>query len=265
MTGEHLSGEAILRAIDGDLSREDAALVAAHLAACSACRERSDVLSTASLQAAQVREEIEIPPPHAAARRLRDTLALESERPRFPARALTAPALVACASAVIVLTIGWLSGHSASAAFLPIQSLTPGATKAITRDQLCGGPEREDGGAIPDQVAYRVFEQYRIRSPRPGAYEVDYLITPALGGSDDIRNLWPQPYAEGTWNSRVKDALEDHLRAEVCAGRIDLAAAQREIASDWIASYRKRFRTREPLAEHAMFFKDQPWQGELGR
>lgn len=265
MNGEHLSGEAILRAIDGDLSRDDAALVAAHLAACPACRERRELLSSATNEAARVRQEVAIPPPHAAARKLRDALVVESERVRFHPRAFAAPALIACATAVIVLATGWLSGRSASAAFLPIHSLTPGATKAIGRDQLCGGPEGPEGVTIPDEVAHRVFDQYRIRSPRPGAYEVDYLITPALGGSDDIRNLWPQPYSEGMWNSRVKDALEDHLRAEVCAGRIDLGTAQQEIASDWIAAYRKHFRTREPLAEHAMFFKDQPWQGELTR
>jgi len=46
----------------------------------------------------------------------------------------------------------------------------------------------------------------------PKAYEVDYLITPALGGADDIGNLWPQSYSATIWNARVKDALEDRLQ-----------------------------------------------------
>jgi len=62
------------------------------------------------------------------------------------------------------------------------------------------------------------------------------------------------------WNSRVKDALEDHLRRMVCEGRVDLATAQQEISTDWITAYRKYFRTERPLAAHALFVKDRPWQ-----
>jgi hypothetical protein len=63
------------------------------------------------------------------------------------------------------------------------------------------------------------------------AYEVDYLVTPALGGSDDIHNLWPHSYSATAWNAEVKDALEDRLRGMVCDGSLDLTEAQREIAS----------------------------------
>ena len=78
---------------------------------------------------------------------------------------------------------------------------------------------------------------------------MDYLITPALGGADDIRNLWPQPYAAPVWNARVKDALEYRLRDMVCDGGIELGEAQREIATNWIAAYKKYFHTEEPLLQ----------------
>ncbi|MBL8214978.1 MAG: HNH endonuclease [Bryobacterales bacterium] len=113
---------------------------------------------------------------------------------------------------------------------------------------------------VPADLAQRVFQQYRIANPKPGAYEVDYLISPALGGTTAIENLWPVPYADGVWTSRVKDALEDHLRTLVCEGKMDVATAQREIATDWIAAYRKHFRTRLPVAAHAQFVKDSPWE-----
>jgi hypothetical protein len=45
----------------------------------------------------------------------------------------------------------------------------------------------------------------------------------------------------------VKDALEDRLRELVCSGKVDLASAQRDISSDWIAAYRKYFHTDKPL------------------
>ena len=89
---------------------------------------------------------------------------------------------------------------------------------------------------------------------------MDYLITPALGGAEDVRNLWPQPYAGSVWNARVKDALEDYLRTMVCNGRLELATAQEEIAGDWISAYQKYFRTEAPLPPHAQFVKDRAWE-----
>jgi hypothetical protein len=113
---------------------------------------------------------------------------------------------------------------------------------------------------IPATLAYRVFEKYKIRNPRPRAYEVDYLITPALGGADDVRNLWPQPYGEGEWNAHVKDALEHYLHGLVCEDKLDLATAQRDISVNWIAAYQKYFKTERPLEIHTKFSIDPPWE-----
>jgi hypothetical protein len=77
-------------------------------------------------------------------------------------------------------------------------------------------------------------------------FQVDYLISPQLGGTDDVRNLWPQSYRETRWNARAKDALERHLSRMVCEKKIDLAEAQREIATNWIAAYQKYFETSRP-------------------
>jgi hypothetical protein len=109
-------------------------------------------------------------------------------------------------------------------------------------------------------LAKRVFREYGVTDPSPGAYEVDYLISPELGGADDIRNAWPEPYAGSEWSAHVKDALEELLRQMVCDKTLDLAAAQREIAEDWVASYKKRFQANHPLGEHLAYTKDIPWQ-----
>jgi hypothetical protein len=82
-------------------------------------------------------------------------------------------------------------------------------------------------------------------------YELDYLITPELGGVADQRNLWPERYASGVWNARVKDDLEELLPQLVCDGTLALATAQRDIANDWIAAYKKYFRTDRPIAREA--------------
>ena len=114
------------------------------------------------------------------------------------------------------------------------------------RDQVCRSMPPKNR-LVPASLQRKVFEEYGIAGAEPRAYEVDYLITPALGGADDIRNLWPQSYSSAVWNARVKDALEDRLHDLVCEGQLDLATAQRDISSDWIAAYKKYFDTDKPL------------------
>ena len=102
---------------------------------------------------------------------------------------------------------------------------------------------------VPASLQQQVFELYGITNPRPDAYEIDYLITPDLGGAANLRNLWPQPY-DTAWNARVKDQLEERLHLMVCKGEIDLATAQHDLAADWIAAYEKYFHTNRPDVGH---------------
>jgi hypothetical protein len=65
-----------------------------------------------------------------------------------------------------------------------------------------------------------------------GAYEYDHFVPLELGGAtNDSRNLWPEPGA----SPNPKDAVEDKLRQQVCDGRLSLARAQREIATNWVS------------------------------
>jgi hypothetical protein len=68
----------------------------------------------------------------------------------------------------------------------------------------------------------------------PGDYEEDHLIALELGGApSDPKNLWPEPRRSIGGRAEDKDQVENYLHAEVCAGRITLAEAQRRIATDW--------------------------------
>jgi hypothetical protein len=58
------------------------------------------------------------------------------------------------------------------------------------------------------------------------------------GASQDPANLWPQPRF-GEWSADRKDTLEAKLCRLACDGKVPLGEAQREIAADWIAAYRK--------------------------
>jgi hypothetical protein len=91
---------------------------------------------------------------------------------------------------------------------------------------------------VPESVKNRVYQEYGIWSHKAREYEVDHLISLELGGSNSIRNLWPQSYS-GAWNAHIKDRLEDKLHALVCSGSLDLKTAQRAISADWIAAYNK--------------------------
>jgi hypothetical protein len=132
---------------------------------------------------------------------------------------------------------------------VPNPSLTPGATVLVSREEICREANTKNK-AVPVALQRRVFDEYGIHTAEPHSYEVDYLITPALGGADDIHNLWPQSYKATVWNAEVKDALEDHLRDLVCDGQLDLATAQREIATNWIEAYKKYFHTDRPLTRY---------------
>jgi hypothetical protein len=163
--------------------------------------------------------------------------------------------------AVLLVILGLhFSMQQVRAESTPDASLTPGATRTISRNEVCSVAPKEDFYPIPSTLAYRVFEKYRIHNPSPRFYEVDYLISPALGGADDIRNLWPQPYASGEWNAHVKDALENYLHDQVCEGKLDLETAQRDISFNWIAAYQKYFHTDRPLPVHVAFSIDPPWE-----
>jgi hypothetical protein len=132
---------------------------------------------------------------------------------------------------------------------VPDGKLTPGATIAATKVQVCRMAEEQQVQAVSLDVTRKVFQEYGMPNARPEDYEMDYLITPGLGGSGDIRNLWPEPYSSTIWNAKVKDELEDRLRQMVCAGQLELSTAQRDIATDWISAYKKYFHTDHPISD----------------
>ena len=122
--------------------------------------------------------------------------------------------------------------------YLPNPNLTPGATLNVTRDDVCESGNTNLAHDIPVTVKRQVFDRYGIKPDAPVGYDVDRLIPTTLGGSNSIKNLWPQPLS-GEWNHLVKNRLEHRLRKMVCSGALDLKNAQQEIAKDWVSAYKK--------------------------
>ena len=137
-----------------------------------------------------------------------------------------------------------ISVWGALARDLPDLFFTPGeADNSLTMEVLCTpGFSPSKLRNVPTarrRAIYKVYGMQPLTPPCP--CEVDHLIPLGIGGSNRPRNLWPQPELTRPWNSKMKDQLEIRLRSEVCGGKIELTAAQREIATDWTAAYVKRF------------------------
>jgi hypothetical protein len=146
----------------------------------------------------------------------------------------------------------------------PDPQLTPGATLAVTTDDICVPGYTQVVRDVPAAVKRQVYAEYGITHHEPGEYEVDHLISLELGGSNSLKNLWPQSYETQPWNAHVKDALEDELHRLVCSGQLDLKTAQHEIATDWIGAYKKYFQTDRPLTStRASRRRRRPAEGEL--
>ncbi len=269
----HIPDDEILLALEGELREARTREVSGHLAHCWTCRARRDDFERGIGEFMELRKSasaaMPVPSAEGPVARLSAQMALAVSEQRSTNRSLGAwwrrhamPAGVSIAM-IAISALGlafFLSAPMPVGGPLPDGRLTPGATRLISREQVCVAPADDGRHTAPLVLANQVFQRYRIVRPAPGTYEVDYLINPSLGGAEDVRNLWPQPYSAGEWSSRVKDALEDHLRRLVCEGRMDLATAQREIATDWIGAYRRHFRSSRPLAAHAVFVKDRPWE-----
>jgi hypothetical protein len=108
---------------------------------------------------------------------------------------------------------------------------TPGYTKCIRN--------------VSTTVKQQVYASYGLQGNHTGycdsnqGCEVDHLISLELGGSNDPKNLWPEPYQRTALNAHVKDRLENKLHTDVCSGDVSLNDAQRAISSNWLDAYRQ--------------------------
>ena len=134
----------------------------------------------------------------------------------------------------------------------PRADLTPGAadprvTQANIGSTICvSGYTRtvRPPESVTGPIKTRVLAAYGYTHPRSD-YELDHLVPLEVGGAPaDVGNLWPEPYeasgdrlAPAGMGSETKDRFENFLHREVCAGRLPLADAQREIAVDWYGSW----------------------------
>lgn len=253
----HVADQQILLYTDGELRWLDAIRIRTHMVICAPCRARMECIRDTLSNVAQTYRHTGEPIAHLSGPRALLKARLEElahNSSPHPSRQLRFARNLAYLCALALLAaIGVGVSHQYSRArlntnfaLLPDPTYTPGSTRQVSLADICSADRDEVVRNVPASVQQRVFQEYGIKGLPATDFEVDYLITPGLGGSDDVHNLWPQPHSN-TWNSYVKDQLEDHLHRMVCDGRLSLGEAQRDIATNWISAYKKYFHTELPL------------------
>jgi hypothetical protein len=114
----------------------------------------------------------------------------------------------------------------------PDPACTPGETLPVTKEDVCQKGYAGQVRSVSPATKNAVYVEYGITSRGRGEYEVDHLISLELGGSNSIRNLWPQPAAP-TPGFHQKDRVENYLHQQVCSGALSLREAQQLIVTQW--------------------------------
>ena len=261
----HPSDEVLVQLADGELSPAATSEARRHLSACSPCEKRFKAIEHAARALREIdrfHSHTPLPPADQPRASLKSRLAkLNAGRrdfSRLPLPHRVAESVALTVAALLLIALGVSSTYrliehrafpvnsSTRSAALPDKNLTPGAVRLVKVSDVCSSQITGSADSVPLDIEQTVFAKYGMPHARPQDYELDYLITPELGGATDIRNLWPEPHSS-VWNSYVKDELETHLRQMVCQGKLDLPTAQHDIATDWISAYKKYFGTDQPL------------------
>lgn len=268
LTRRHPNDHLLLLALDLQLSGRRHGRLTSHVANCAYCQARAAHLQSTVVEAERAYRLAHEPDTGAVDGRARLERALQQAgetwdqswwaRVRHRTGIASATIGRTVAASVAVSASVWLATtvapqlrapQPAGANALPVATLTPGAVSTLTAAELCAGTRTSR--TVTDQVRRDVLVRYGMEHVPADRYELDALVTLDLGGTVEPANLWPQPYASTLWNAHVKDALEHLLADEVCQGRVQLSQAQREIATDWVAAYKRRFHTDTPMPHHA--------------
>ena len=222
----HPADRDLIMAADGELPALRKLQVAAHLESCWSCRERMGSVESAIAEFVRARNRQlnrkldRLPPGGSGSRALlrarlakasRTTVARNTS-PRGAWELAFATGAFGVLAAIVAIFESTVSAEGPK----PKAALTPGETRPITIAEICRKPDADVIAWVPPETRRKVFSECGIRA-NSSNFEVDYLITPDLGGTESIRNLWPQPWS-AVWNAHVKDRLEERLHKLVCAG-----------------------------------------------
>lgn len=138
------------------------------------------------------------------------------------------------------------SSHIGPANLYPTAQISPGLVATsdfteLTQKSSCGTYSQCHRQTTAAQKNIVRAEYPNCPSPN----EIDHIIPLAIGGADDVKNLWCQP-ALNTWSGQdygfhTKDKLEAFLAIQVKNGSIAPKDAQDCILADWVSCYQHYF------------------------
>ena len=120
-------------------------------------------------------------------------------------------------------------------------SINPTVTIAVLRDPAFRTACIRQQVTTAHEKA-QTYSWYSIRHPANNTggsqtCELDHLVSLELGGADTLDNIWPQCGPPGVGLDeryfKQKDAVENYLAWRVRHGEMDLAQAQKGIATNW--------------------------------
>jgi hypothetical protein len=130
---------------------------------------------------------------------------------------------------------------------LPDPKCTPGATNPqVTQANLASticASGYTSSIRPPESITYAEKVGSAAAYSYTGSFstaEYDHLISLELGGDPNSpANLWVEPNDNpaATSTANTKDVLENKLNDMVCSGQLSLAAAQHDIATNWVSAY----------------------------
>lgn len=128
--------------------------------------------------------------------------------------------------------------------YYPDPKITIGTYVTFTADVICQIGYTKDIRHVTNKTKKAVFAAYGItNTAHYGNYEIDHFISLEDGGSNDIKNLWPQPYkgkvTSIVFGAREKDVVETNLHKRMCKGDLTLAEVKKILATDWVGYYCK--------------------------
>jgi hypothetical protein len=133
-------------------------------------------------------------------------------------------------------------------AWLPDPECSLGDAFPLTTIQINGEYAEEPGGVIVGDICVsgysanirdvtqarkeQVYAAYGVVSRVTGEYEVDHIIPLAIGGTNEVTNLFPQP-AYPLPGFHQKDVCEVCFKNKICKGELDIREAQKMMAKNW--------------------------------
>lgn len=121
--------------------------------------------------------------------------------------------------------------------FYPNKESSGAVDLRSTKDDICTSGYTKTVRNVSAKTKKSVFTAYGIYD-NFGNFEIDHIISLELGGSNEKKNLFPQPYYIYP-GAREKDVVENYFKKQICKGKITMLVAQKEIVNNWIAWYLK--------------------------